>query len=85
MITKPAIDVDAAHRGIHARRTHQAHGMVDGVLGKVRELAVVNRNVRLPPRRIRSPAGTRHLGLDLRQHLLHARIVLLPNGWSLLI
>jgi hypothetical protein len=59
--------------------------MVDGLLRQLRELAVVNGNVRLPPRRVRGPARTWHLGLDLRQHLLHARIVLLSHRKGLLV
>lgn len=47
---KPAIDVDAAaHRGMHVRLTRDAHRMVDGLLRQMRELAVVDGNVRLPP------------------------------------
>ena len=82
---KPAIDVDAAHRGIHARRPHDAHRLVNALLGQVRELAVVDGDVRLAPRRVGGTAGAGHLALDLCKHFLHAGVVALAGGLVLLV
>ena len=59
--------------------------MVDGLLGQVRELAVVDGNVRLSARRICGAACPWHFALDLCEHLLHVRVVVLAHSGGLLI
>jgi hypothetical protein len=61
---KPAVDVDAADRGVHAAARMMRTHLVDGVLGQVGEFAVVDGNVGFAARRIgmrRAPGTSRSI------------------------
>ncbi|OMP13653.1 hypothetical protein COLO4_01224, partial [Corchorus olitorius] len=72
---KPAVDVDGADGSVHARRLHDGHAPVNVLLGHLREFAVVHGNVAFAARRVGGAQRAGHGGLDLGQHLLHARVV----------
>ena len=72
VVAKPAVDVDAADRGLQALAFHERHDGRDLRLTQMRKLAVINRDVGFPPRRIGGSVYPRQFALDLLQHALHA-------------
>ena len=82
---EPAVDVDAAHGGVHACGAQDRHALVDPLLGQVCELAVVDGDVRFASGRVGRAAGAGHPGFDVSQHLLHAGEMGCARGCILLI
>lgn len=85
VLAKPAVDVDGADGGVHARFLHQAHDVGDVLLGQLGEFAVVDGDVALAPGRIGGELGTGHGGGDVLGQRLHAREVVRAHLGALLV
>ena len=72
VLAEPAVDVDGADGGIHARGLHDGHAFIDLCLRHMSEFAVIHGDIAFATGRIGGTSGAGHGGFDLLEHLLHA-------------
>ena len=82
VVAEPAVDVDGAHRGVHALVPHEAHHLCHARRRQLRVFAVVYGDVGLAARAVARQRGARHFANDAPRDLLHAREI---GGANLLV